>query len=314
MALGILLFILIGCSLMLGASRDFSWEGLLKGDSATWLVFSASRLPRTVSILLAGSSMAVAGLLMQSVMQNHFAAPSTVGTIESAQLGLLLSLFVFPSATLFQKMAFAFVVSLLLTMLFLRLINRLQLKERWLLPLVGLVYSGMIGSLASILAYHFNLVQSFSSWLQGSFSMIQTNQYEWLFLNLIILVVTWRFSASFSLMGLGEDSSKVLGLDYRKYEWLAIVLVALTTSVTAITVGSLPFLGVVVPNVVRLYSGDYLGRTIGLVALVGALLVLVCDCLARIIIAPYELSVSLILGIIGSGAFVLLLWKGGAYD
>lgn len=314
----ILTIILIGliiCSLAIGVSEDFSWWSLFKGESASWLIFTASRLPRTLSILLAGSAMAVAGLLMQTVMQNNFAAPSTVGTIEGAQLGILISLFLFPSATLVQKMTLAFVSSIFLTFLFLRLTRALRLQERWLLPLIGLVYSGIIGSFAGIMAYHYNLVQSFSSWLQGSFSMIQKNQYEWLFFNLLILILVWRLSASFTLMGLGEASSQVLGLDYRKYEWLSISLVALTTSVTVITVGSLPFLGVIVPNIVRIYKGDHLEQTHLSVALIGAILVLVCDCLARWLIAPYELPVSLILGIIGSGTFVLLLlWKGRFYE
>ena len=74
----------------------------------TWLLFQESRLPRTISILLAASSMSMAGLLMSTITQNQFAAPSTVGTTEAAKLGMVLSLFVFPSASLTQKMLFAF--------------------------------------------------------------------------------------------------------------------------------------------------------------------------------------------------------------
>ncbi|MDQ0223081.1 iron complex transport system permease protein [Streptococcus moroccensis] len=279
-----------------------------------WLIFQASRLPRTLSILLAGSSMSVAGLLMQTMTQNPFAAPSTVGTVEAAQLGLLLSLFVFPQATLAQKMTFSFLTAILLTLLFLKLVKSLPIKEQWVLPLIGVVYSGIIGSLATIVAYRFNLVQSMSSWLQGSFAMIQSNQYEWLFLNLIILVLAWALSSGLTLMGLGEDSSRVLGLSYRRYEVLVIVLVALTTSVTIMTVGSLPFLGVIVPNVVRLYQGDHLKRSVSTIALAGACLVMICDILARVVIAPYEVSVSVILGILGSLGFVMLLWKGRVYE
>lgn len=312
--LTMILISLIVFSLTIGVSDDFSWRELFQGDSTTWLIFTASRLPRTLSILLAGSAMSVAGLLMQTMMQNNFAAPSTVGTIEGAQLGILASLFLFPTATLLQKMTLAFVTSMFLTFLFLRLTRTLRLRERWLLPLIGLVYSGIIGSFANLIAYQYNLVQSFSSWLQGSFSMIQSNQYEWLFFNLLILLLVWRLSASFSLMGLGEASSQVLGLAYRRYEWMAIFLVSLTTSVTVITVGSLPFLGVIVPNIVRIYKGDHIGQTLAPVALTGGILVLVCDCLGRLLIAPYELPVSLILGIIGSSTFVLLLWKGRFYE
>lgn len=286
---------------------------MLAGDESSWLIFQASRLPRTLSILLAGSSMSVAGLLMQTMTQNPFAAPSTVGTVEAAQLGLLLSLFVFPSATLFQKMSFSFLTAIFLTLLFLQLVKSLSSKEQWVLPLIGVVFSGIVGSFATLLAYQFNLVQSMSSWLQGSFAMIQTHQYEWLFLNLLILIISWLLASGFTLMSLGEESSRVLGLAYQRYEVLVIILVALTTSVTIMTVGSLPFLGVIVPNVVRLYQGDHLKRSVGMVALAGAGLVLVCDIFARLVIAPYEVSVSVILGIIGSIGFVSLLWKGRVY-
>ncbi|MGT2910289.1 ABC transporter permease [Streptococcus cameli] len=310
----LVLFIVLSLlSLTIGASRSFSWQGLLQGDSGVWLVFQTSRLPRTLSIVLAGSSMAVAGLLMQTMTQNAFAAPSTTGTVEAAQFGMLLSLFVFPQASLMQKMVFSFVTAIVLTLVFLKMMKELSAKEQWVLPLVGLVYSGIIGSVASIVAYHFNLVQSLSSWLQGSFSMVQTHQYEWLFLNVVILILTWALSGSFSLMALGEDSSRILGLPYDRYKGLVVVLISLTTSVTVITVGSLPFLGVVVPNLIRLYHGDYLTKTVGLTALCGAILVLLCDILARLVIAPYEVSVSLILGVLGSFIFIVLLWKGRVY-
>ncbi len=87
-----------------------------------------------------------------------------------------------------------------------------------------------------------------------------------------------------------------------------------TIGVTMITVGALPFLGVIVPNLIRKRYGDNLSQTKLMVALVGANLVLACDILSRVLIRPYELSVSLLLGIIGSLVFILLLWRGGRKD
>lgn len=305
----ILLGILVCCSLTIGANSAFTWQGIVQGDEKSWLILTESRIPRTISVLLAGSSMSMAGLLMQTITQNHFAAPSTVGTTQAAQFGMLASLFFFPEATLAQKMFFAFLSAVLFTLLFLKGIRHFSFKEKWMLPLVGIVYSGMIGALAEMIAYRFQLVQSLSSWLQGSFSMIQTHQYEWLFLVMIVGVVIWYFSHAFTIMSLGEETSTILGIPYPKLEWLALLLIALTTSVTMITVGSLPFLGVVVPNLVRRYYGDHLKETLGLVALFGMIFVLVCDILARIVIAPYEISVSLLLGIMGSVLFIRLLWR-----
>ncbi|MBP2622687.1 ABC transporter permease [Streptococcus oricebi] len=311
--LGLLLLVLCLLSLYLGAGQ-FSLAKFLQGDAASWLTFQESRLPRTLSIVLAGSSMSMAGLLMQTITQNPFAAPSTIGTVEAAELGMLLSLFFFPSASLGQKMLFAFCSAIFFTLIFIRFVRKLSFKEKWLLPLVGLIYSGIISAAAQIIAYRFNLVQSMSSWTQGSFSMIQRHQYEWLFLSLIILIAVWRLSSTFTIMNLGEDASHNLGISYYKVEGLILFLVALTTSVTMITVGSLPFLGVIVPNVVRTFWGDNMKRIKGAVALAGAVFVLACDILARLLIRPYELSVSLILGMVGSIIFIFLLWRGSVHE
>ena len=251
---------------------------------------------------------------MQTITQNQFAAPSTVGTTEAAKLGMVLSLFVFPSASLTQKMLFAFGSSILFTLFFLAFMTIFSVKERWMLPLIGIIYSGIIGSITEVIAYRFNLVQSMTAWTQGSFSMIQTHQYEWLFLGLIILIAVWKLSQTFTIMNLGKETSESLGIPYSLLEKLALFLVALTTSVTMITVGALPFLGVIIPNLVRKHYGDNLSQTKLIVALAGANLVLACDILSRVLIRPYELSVSLLLGIIGSLVFILLLWRGGRKD
>ena len=135
--LGILCLALVMISITVGSSH-FSWWQLLHGDKQTGLLFWESRLPRTISILLAGSSMSIAGLLMQTVTQNHFAAPSTVGTVEAAKFGMLLSLFLFPSATLAQKMLFAFVSAIFFTIIFIDLSENSHLKKNGCYRLSGL--------------------------------------------------------------------------------------------------------------------------------------------------------------------------------
>ncbi|MFC5630278.1 MULTISPECIES: ABC transporter permease [Streptococcus] len=304
------LFILIFLSLTIGASSQFSWVSLFQGGDMASHVFWQSRLPRTLAILLSAGAMSLSGLLMQTITQNHYAAPSTVGTVEAAQLGMLVSLFFFPQATLLQKMVFAFSAAMLTTFFFIKVVRRLQFKEKWQLPLVGMIYGGMIGAFAQMIAYRFNLVQSMASWTQGSFAMIQTKQYEWLFLNLVILGAVWYFSEGFSLMSLGEDTSRVLGLPFEHMEGLALLLISLTTATTMITVGSLPFVGIIIPNLVRLHISEHLKNSQAVVVLAGSCLVLACDIFARLVIRPYEVSVSLILGVLGSLIFILLLWRG----
>ena len=308
--LWVIVVLLIMLSLAIGSNRQFSLFGLFQGQHKSWELFWESRLPRTLAIILASSAISLSGLLMQTISQNPYAAPSTTGTTEAAQLGILSSLFFFGKATLFQKMSFAFISSLLFTSLFIQVIRRLKFKEKWVLPLVGLIYSGIIGSFAEMIAFRFNLIQSMTSWSQGSFSMIQRHQYEWLFLLVFVLLVVRWYSNTFSIMALGEDTSRTLGLSYQTMETLALVLVSLTSAITMITVGALPFLGVIVPNLVRQFAGDFFKNTRSLVMLVGMILVLACDIVARLVIWPYEVSVSLILGVIGTLVFLMLIWKG----
>lgn len=312
-ALGWLCLLLCLLSISIGAS-NFSWSKLVANDADTWLLFLESRLPRTISIVLAGASMSIAGLLMQTATQNHFAAPSTVGTVAATKLGMLLSLFFFPVANLGQKMLFAFISALFFTILFIRFVRKFSFNEKWLLPLVGIFYSAIINAASEMIAYRFDLVQSMTSWTQGSFSMIQTHQYEWLFLSFVILIAVWRFSTLFSIMNLGSEASQNLGIAFQKLEGWTLFLIALTTSVTMITIGTLPFIGVIIPNVIRQRHGDHISRIRGVIALSGACLLLACDILARVLIRPYELAVSLILGILGSLVFIVLLWRNVTYE
>ena len=141
--------------------------------------------------------------------------------------------------------------------------------------------------------------------------MIQTNQYEWLYLCLFVLVLSIIFAHYYTVVSMGEDISRNLGVPVKRMESLTLVLIALTTSVTMITVGSLPFIGVIVPNIVRMRFGILVPLTM----FVGACLVLACDIIARIVIAPYEISVSIILSILGAALFIFqvirLEKKGG---
>lgn len=164
----ILLLILSLISLSVGA-QTFSWELFIQQDVKMQQVFWLSRVPRLLSVILAGSSMSIAGLLMQTMTQNEFAAPSTIGTTEAAKLGLLLSLFFFNGPSLFQKMLCAFICSFALTIVFIMIQQSLQLKEKWMIPLVGLIFSGMISAFTNMISYQFHLVQSLTSWTQGSF-------------------------------------------------------------------------------------------------------------------------------------------------
>lgn len=272
-----------------------------------------SRIPRLLSIVIAGASMSVCGLIMQQLTRNKFVSPTTAGTMDSAKVGILVSMLLFASAAPLVKMAVAFVFALAGTLLFMKILDRIQFKDAIFIPLVGLMVGNVISSVATFIAYKYDLVQNMSSWLQGDFSGVLKGRYELMYVSVPLMVVAYLYANKFTVAGMGEEFSVNLGLSYRKVVNLGLVVVALSSSATILTVGTIPFLGLVIPNIVSLYLGDNLKRTLSHTALLGAAFVLACDIVGRLVIYPYEIPISLTVGVIGSVLFLYLLVRRRTY-
>lgn len=283
----------------------------LREDQAQILL--VSRLPRLISIIMAGASMSICGLIMQQLSRNKFVSPTTAGTLDSARLGVLVSLMLFTGASPLQKMIVAFVFALLGTFVFMKILDRIKLKDSIFIPLVGLMFGNIITSISTFFAYKYDLIQNISSWLQGDFSMILKGRYELLYISIPLLVLAYLFANKFTVAGMGEEFSKNLGLNYKQVVNVGLIIVALVTSSVVLTVGIIPFLGLIIPNIVSIYMGDHLKKSLSHTALLGAVFVLFCDILGRIIIYPYEISISLTVGVIGSGIFAYLLMRRQAH-
>lgn len=176
-----------------------------------------------------------------------------------------------------------------------------------IIPLVGIMLGRIISATSSFFAYRYQLVQNLSAWMQGDFSMIIEGRYELLYLSIPLIIVAYLYANQFTMTGLGEDFSKNLGLNYRLYVNLGIVIVALISAAVVITVGRIPFLGLIIPNLVTMYYGDNLKQNIMPTALVGAAFLLAADILGRLVIYPYEIPIGLVVGVLGSFIFILLI-------
>jgi iron complex transport system permease protein len=307
-----LLLILSLVSLFLGV-RTVTLQGLLTGQDDQLQVFLISRVPRLVAILTAGMSMSVVGLIMQQLARNRFVTPSTAGTVESATLGLLVAILFFSSASLLYKMLIAFVFALAGTMLFLKILERVQLKDVIVVPLIGIMFGGVISSITTFFAYRFDLLQTLGAWTNGDFSGILRGRYELLYVAVPVTIVAYLFADRFTLAGMGEEFSVNLGLNYSQVMNTGLGLIALTTSVVVLTVGSIPFLGLIVPNVVTMVMGDNLKKALPYTALFGAIFVLASDIIGRAIRYPYEIPIGTVVGVIGSGVFLYLILQRGVY-
>lgn len=272
-----------------------------------------SRIPRLISILIAGMSMSIVGLIMQQLSRNRFVSPTTAGTLDSAKLGILVALLMFTSASPLAKMTLAFLFALAGTFIFMKLLEKIKFKDTVFIPLVGLMFGNIISSLATFLAYKNNLIQNISSWMLGDFSMIMSGKYELMFISIPILALAFLFANKFTIAGMGEDFAKNLGLNYRQVVNLGLMIVALVTASVVLTVGVIPFLGLIIPNIVTISQGDHLKKSLAHTAVLGAVFVLVCDIIGRVIIYPYEIPISLTVGVIGSAMFLYLLLRRKKY-
>ncbi|ODT83231.1 MAG: iron ABC transporter permease [Pelagibacterium sp. SCN 64-44] len=297
-------------SLFVGVS-DVSLAGLLAGgaEGRAMEVFVISRVPRTLALVLAGASMAIAGLVMQMVVRNRFVEPSTTGTTESATLGFLVVTLFAPGWPLMAKMAVAAVFALGGTALFLRILRVVPLRDVLLVPLVGIMLGGIIGALTAFIAYRANLMASLLAWNMGDFSGVIRGRYELLWLGLICGAMAYIAADRFTVAGMGRDFTTNLGLNYQRVMVLGLAIVSVVSAVVLVSIGSIPFLGLIVPNVVSLIVGDNMRRTVPWVALGGAGMVLACDIVGRLIRFPYEIPISVVMGVVGSAIFLYLLLR-----
>ncbi|MGF7453022.1 ABC transporter permease [Mannheimia massilioguelmaensis] len=304
----LLLLILSLLSLFLGVST-VNLQGLLQFNMEQWQVFLISRVPRLVSILIAGSALSICGLVMQQLSRNRFVSPTTAGTMDSARLGILIAMLLFPSASMLLKTSIAIMVAFLGTLLFMSILSRLKFKDTIFVPLVGIMFGNIISSITAFIAYQQDLLQNLAGWLQGDFSLIMSGRYEILYFSIPALIVAYMFANRFSIIGMGQDFAINLGLNYQQVLYLGLAIVATVTSIIIVSVGVIPFLGLIIPNLVTLYLGDNLKKILSHTALLGAVFVLACDILGRTVIFPYEIAINAVVGVFGSAIFLYLLFK-----
>jgi iron complex transport system permease protein len=295
-------------SLFIGVS-DVSLTSLFSSapEDRPMQVLLISRVPRTLALILAGAALSVAGLIMQMLARNRFVEPSTAGTVESASLGLLVVTIFAPGWPLIAKMVVAAVFALAGTALFMRLLAAVPLRSPLVVPLVGIMLGGVIAAVTTFFAYRFDLLQTLGAWTMGDFSGILRGRYELLWLAAALTVIAWFAADRFTVAGLGEAFTTNLGLDYRSVLALGLAIVSMVTAVVVVTAGAIPFLGLIVPNLVSAWMGDNVRRSIPWIALLGAGLVLASDIVGRLIRFPYEIPIGTVFGVAGSLIFLWLL-------
>ncbi len=308
-ALVVLLLAMCAASVSLGAGT-LSWSDLAGGGGQgerAWRLLMVSRVPRTLALLLAGMSLAVAGLIMQMLVRNRYVEPSTAGTIEAATLGILMVTLLAPDTSMIGKMAVATGFALAGTLVFLALLRRVPLRTPFIVPLIGLILGGVIHAATTFLAVRYDLMQSLHAWTTGDFSGVLRGRYELLWIGFALAGAAYLAADRYTVAGMGREFAANLGLNHARLTLAGLLIVSAISAVVVVTAGAIPFLGLIVPNAVSLVMGDNMRRSIPWVAALGGMFVLGCDILGRLVIHPYEVPIGTVVGVLGSVLFLCLL-------
>lgn len=220
--------------------------------------------------------------------------------MDWARLGILISLLLFTSASPLMKMLVAFVFALAGNFLFMKILERIKFNDTIFIPLVGLMLRSIVSSIATFIAYKYDLIQNVSSWLQGDFSLVVKGRYELLYLSIPLVIIAYIYADKFTVAGMGESFSVNLGLKYKRVVNIGLIIVSLVTSLVILTVGIFAVSRFNHPEYcIDLQRRQSQERPAAYCA-IGSGFVLFCDILGRIIIFPYEISIGLMVGIIGA--------------
>ena len=281
----------------------------IRGQEDGWNMFFITRVPRTAALMLTGAAMSMSGLVMQLITQNKLVEPTTTGTTEWAGFGLLFIYLLFPAPTLVLRMTGAIVFSFAGTMIFFLFLRKIRLRSSLIVPIIGMMLGAVVSAFSTFIGLTFQMTQSISNWFIGSFSAVQIGRYEYLWLIIIVTILIFIYADRLTLAGLGEDVATSLGVNYNRIVILGTGLISLAVGIVTAVIGNLPFLGLIVPNIVSMYRGDDLRSNLPWVCVLGMGTITLCDIISRTIIMPFEVPVSLILGTVGSVTFILILLK-----
>ncbi len=307
--IALIFIILVVTSLFVGVDQRVNIGSLIRFEGEAWQLFLLSRLPRTLVIIITATSISIAGMIMHALGRNKFISPSTAGTTDAAMLGILVGYILIPTQSNIVKFVFSFVFAMLATFIFVLIINRIKFKNTVYVPLIGMMFGGVIGSIATLIAQRFQILQVMSSIGVGSFAHISVINAQLLWMLVPALIFASVFVTKFNIIALGVDFAKNLGVNYGAVLILGLIIVSVISASTFIVVGPLPFLGLVVPNLMSIYYGDNMKKTFFDVALFGASFVLLNDIISRLLAFPGETPISFTMGISGAIIFFYLIFR-----
>lgn len=308
-----LLIVIILVSLSLGGTRIPIADllgSLVGGGDSSYSVLLNLRLPRTLVAAGGGIALAISGVLIQSAVRNPLADASIIGVTSGAGFGALIVLVALPNLTIFA-LPFAAIAGGILAAAFVFLLAWRKSLNPSVLILLGIAVSAIGAAGIQAMIVKASLWNSTALiWLTGTTYGRGWNQFYSIMLFLVILLpVAYYLGRKFDLLAFGDESSVGLGLPVRGTRLWAMIIGVLLAAGAVASVGTIGFLGLMAPHVVRMMIGHHTRRSIILSGLLGGLLLVIADTLGRTIMAPKEIPSGLIIMLIGSPYFLFLMYR-----
>ena len=313
----LLMLLIIGVflSISFGSSKislSEIFNAMRQGDpgSKVYKIISFVRIPRTLAAVLAGCALSVSGAILQSVLNNSLASPGIIGVNSGAGLFAVLIAAFFPANiyyTTFAAFTGAFVAVLLVYY-----IAKATGASRMAIVLSEVAVSSFIGAATdTVLTLKPDVVMERTAFLIGGFSGVTMDRLSFAaFFIIIAFIVALILSYDMNILALGDETAKSLGLNVRRFRFIFLILVAMLAGAAISFAGLLGFVGLIIPHVSRFLVGYDNRILIPVSALLGSIFTLLCDLLARVIFAPYEIPVGIIMSFLGGPFFIYLLIKG----
>ena len=314
----ILLVIATFIAIYVGATQiNNFWSALLSPSSneILWQI----RIPRVTAALIVGASLALAGLMAQGACNNALAEPSILGTTAGASLGTVLAVLTgVVQVGSIGAIACGAVGALLATSLTFKLANLRAQLSSFALIIVGIAVSAIFTATVGLLSAVVTRAdaRSISFWNFGSLALITRENLVGISATAVVgAVIAWKISPSLDRLSLGDSTAFHLGVNVARTRLIALVALSLLAGGAVSTVGSIAFIGLAAPHIARFIYGPSHRNLIIHTAIIGALLVVVADTLARSIAQPNELPIGLITSLLGAPVLIALvtvknnIWK-----
>lgn len=278
-------------------------------DNKEYLILSQIRIPRTVATYFVGAGLAVTGCILQSIFLNPLCESYTLGVSSAAGLGVILGF-------ILNLPLGRFWMSILGILFGLGLIYLMNIFFKKTID-IGFVLSGIVlnflfSSIIVFLTLFFepHRLNSVLLWLLGGFTNLDTKYvYISSFVIAVSIILLLTFAKQLDIMVLGKEKAQTLGVEIEKLKKITIVLSVIITTFCVSLSGVIVFVGIIVPNVVKEFVGLGHKKCIIYCAIIGALFVSVCDSIAKNILYPVEIPISVLTGIVGSIVFLFYLFK-----